>query len=161
MPSLQKKYLKYEQYKKQTITDIFDRDQLQDAVKLDAFNFNTSVLLNNKKGAFTYLPLPPETQFSPVYAILPDDFDGDGKMDLLLAGNFFESKPDVGIYDASYGLYLKGAGNGRFKTMPFSKSGISIRGAVRDIIKIGKSGNKAIYLFALNNDTAKIYSLSR
>ena len=40
-----------------------------------------------------------------VYAI-EDDFDADGDLDLVLGGNLYRAKPEVGIYDASHGLYL-------------------------------------------------------
>src|SRR5258706_5540866 len=41
MPGLKKKFLKYESYKDATITDIFTPNQLQDAVKLTAFEFSS------------------------------------------------------------------------------------------------------------------------
>ena len=40
---------------------------------------------------------------------LADDFDGDGRMDLLLGGNFHGVPPILGRYDASYGLLLRGS----------------------------------------------------
>ncbi|HEY0054979.1 MAG TPA: VCBS repeat-containing protein [Pedobacter sp.] len=157
IPSLQKKYFRYEQYKEQTVADIFSAQELNGAIKLEAYNFESSILINNQKGAFRLEALPIEAQFSPIYGILADDIDQDGKTDLLLGGNFYQSKPDVGIYDASYGLYLRGLGNGKFKTVPASVSGLSIRGAIRDIIKINRAGIPA-YLIAINNDHIKIYS---
>ena len=51
-----------------------------------------------------------EAQFAPVTAIVADDFDGDGRTDLLLAGNEFGIPPLFGRYDASYGLLLHGDG---------------------------------------------------
>ena len=114
----------------------------------------SSVVINNKNGTFTVNPLPAAVQLSPMYGIAVDDFDKDGKVDILMGGNFYQSKPEVGIYDASYGILLKGDGTGNFKEVNQQKSGINIRGAVRDIAEI-KSGKNEIIIVALNNEAPK------
>jgi hypothetical protein len=90
-----------------------------------------------------------------MYGIASDDFDKDGNIDILMGGNFYQSKPEVGIYDASYGTLLKGDGKGNFVAAAAHQSGINIRGAVRDmaILKIQK---KKIVLIAKNNDKIEI-----
>ena len=156
LPYLKKKYLKYESYKEQTIDDIFTKDQLAKAIKLEAKEMRSSVILNNRNGTFTMKALPTEAQFSTVSGIAVSDYDGDGKPDILLGGNFYQSKPEVGIYDASYGLLLKGDGKGNFKAMHANKSGFFLKGAVRDIITI-KSKKKDLVIVARNNDQPKIF----
>jgi len=69
----------------------------------------------------------------------------------LLGGNFYESKPEVGIYDASYGMLLKGDGKGNFTKVPEKQSGIVIKGAVRGILGI-KVGKKNVFLVSKNNE---------
>ena len=58
LPYLKKKYLKYENYKEQTIEDIFSREQLSKAIKLDAYTMQSSVFINNRNGTFTSKALP-------------------------------------------------------------------------------------------------------
>src|SRR5678815_2865688 len=61
LPYLKKKYLRYENYKEQTIEDIFSPDQLSKAIKLDAYTMQSSVFINNKNGtsvSYTHLTLP-------------------------------------------------------------------------------------------------------
>ncbi len=96
-----------------------------------------------------------EAQFSSVYGILVKDFDGDGNPDILLGGNFYQSKPEAGIYDASYGLFLKGNGKGDFTAVGESESGILIRGQVRDMTLL-KAGKKQLVVVAMNNDTVRL-----
>jgi len=155
LPYLKKKYLRYEEYQEQSVEDIFTKDQLQKAIKLDAYEMRSSVILNNRDGTFTMKPLPTEAQFSPVYGILVKDFDGDGNPDILLGGNFYQSKPEAGIYDASYGLFLKGNGKGDFTPVGESQSGILIKGQVRDMVLL-KSGKKQLVVIAMNNDTVRL-----
>ena len=44
--------------------------------------------------------LPIQAQFSPVYGIEVFDVDGDHLDDILMGGNLFAVKPEVGRYDA-------------------------------------------------------------
>ena len=156
LPYLKKKYLHYADYKNQTITDIFTKEQLDKAVKLEAYELRSSVLINSGKGTFRMEALPAAAQLSPMYGIAVSELDGDGKKDIIMGGNFYESKPEVGIYDASYGLVLKGDGTGGFKYITPQQSGISVRGAVRDM-QILKEGKNQMIIFALNNDSLKIF----
>ncbi|MEP7108268.1 MAG: VCBS repeat-containing protein [Ferruginibacter sp.] len=158
LPYLKKKYLKYESYKEQTIEDIFTKAQLAKAIKLEAKEMRTSIIMNNKDGTFTMKALPMEAQFSTVYGISVNDYDGDGKLDILLGGNFYQGKPEVGIYDASYGLLLKGNGKGNFVPINEMQSGVLVRGQVRNIIAV-KAGKKRLVVFAMNNEATRIFSI--
>ena len=155
LPYLKKKYLKYENYKEQTIGDIFSKDQLSKAIKSDAYTMQSSVFINNKNGTFTQKALPMTAQLSPMYGIAAEDFDKDGNIDILMGGNFYQSKPEVGIYDASYGVLLKGDGKGNFTAIPSQQSGINIRGAVRDM-KVARVGEKKLVLIVKNNNKSQL-----
>ncbi|WP_336514996.1 VCBS repeat-containing protein [Pollutibacter soli] len=150
LPYLKKKYLKYEAYQRQQVKDIFTEDQLKEALELTAYEMRSCVMLSDGRGGYSKQPLPAEAQLSVMYGIEVMDYDGDGKKDILMGGNFYESKPETGIYDGSYGVLLKGDGKGNFRSVDADTSGISIRGAVRDIKVLNKGKNRRI-IFALNN----------
>jgi len=160
LPFLKKKYLRYADYKGQTITDIFTPEQLDKAIRLDAYELRTCVFLSDGKGGFTKKPLPVEAQFSTTNALLAGDFDGDGLPDLLLGGNFYESKPEVGIYDASYGLLLKGNGKGDFLPVPPRRSGFLVKGQIRDFGLL-KTSKGPLLLAPLNNDTLRMFTCTK
>src|SRR6266536_94228 len=155
LPSLKKKFLRYKDYSEKTIQNIFSAQQLSKALKLNAYQMQTCILINNKKGGFILKPLPMEAQFSQVYGIAVQDFNEDGKKDILLGGNFYQCKPEIGINDASYGTLLKGDGKGNFGPVPMSQSNLCIRGAVRDIISI-KNQEKKLVIIVKNNDRIQI-----
>ncbi|MEO7366891.1 MAG: VCBS repeat-containing protein, partial [Gemmatimonadaceae bacterium] len=117
MPQLRSKYPTYASFGASRVEDIFPASDLKQASVREAQLFASSIALNNGKGAFVVRPLPVEAQFAPVYAILADDFDGDHKTDLLLAGNFYGVTPVRGRYDASYGVLLHGDGRGQFHSV--------------------------------------------
>ena len=127
IPSLATKYQKYEDYKDQTIEDIFSAEVLQRSVKLNSRIMETCLMINNGNGSFKLIPLPIEAQLSPVYAIAADDFDHDGICDIIVGGNQYRAKPQTGIYDASFGLLLKGITGGTWKPVATDKSGFFTR----------------------------------
>ena len=149
IPSLKKKYLKHENYKEQTVADIFGNELVTKSLCLPVYNTKSVCYLNTSNG-FQEIPLPAEAQFSPVYALSIDDYDKDNIPDILLGGNFYWSKPEVGIYDASIGLLLKGHGDGTFVSVAPETSGVCIRGEIRDIKNIPAKEN--LVLIVRNND---------
>ena len=160
MPMLKKKYLKYNSYKNQQITDIFEKEMLSSSIKLQAKMLETVVFLNTGKGTFIKKPLPVEAQFSPVYAISINDFDGDSHQDILLGGNFYQAKPEVGRYDASYGLFLKGNGSGDFKSVLVKDSGFKLKGQTRGFSLLSVK-NESILIVANNNDQAQTFTIQK
>jgi hypothetical protein len=133
IPILLKKYPKYELYKEQTITDMFAPEQLSNAIQLDVAQLESALFINDGSGHFTLRALPVEIQFSTVMAAETGDFNKDGKLDLLLGGNLYHVKPEVGRYDASYGHFLEGDGEGGFRVIPPLNSGFKLEGEIRDI----------------------------
>ncbi len=144
MPGLKKKYLKYEDYKEQTVQDIFTEEQLAKAIHLEVHETRTMLFLSKAGGGYEARALPLRAQFTPVYGIAVQDFDGDNLADILLAGNFYEAKPEVGIHDAGYGLFLRGDGQGNFIPKLPRESGFFIKGAVRDIVTLEVNGERLV-----------------
>lgn len=160
LPSLKPRFLKYADYSRQTAADIFSPAHLDHAVLKKAHTFETTLARNNGDGSFTLVPLPAEAQFAPVYGILPADFDKDGKLDLLLAGNFDGVKPEIGRMSASYGLFLRGDGTGRFTPARPAESGFMVPGQARDIQRV-RTGRGDLYIVARNNDRPLVFRSTR
>jgi hypothetical protein len=151
LPYLKARYLKYEVYARQTVTDMFTPKELSDAVQKRVDTFATSLAHNNGDGSFTLVPLPDEAQLAPVYGILATDVDHDGRTDLLLAGNFDGFKPDIGRMAASNGLLLRGDGRGSFTAVRAPESGFMVPGQSRDIQRV-RTGSGELIVVARNND---------
>ena len=156
LPYLKTRYPRYEDYARQTVTDIFSSADLQGAVLKQARTFATALARNNGDGSFTLVPLPREAQLAPVYGITAGDVDGDGKTDLLLAGNFDGVQPELGRMSASYGLVLSGDGSGRFTPVPAARSGFVVPGQARDIQRV-RTRQGVLYVVARNNDRPLIF----
>jgi enediyne biosynthesis protein E4 len=159
LPYLKSRYLNYKDYAQQTITDIFPANELADAVVKKVHTFATSMARNDGNGSFTLVPLPFEAQIAPIYGILPGDYDRDGALDVLLAGNFDGVKPEIGRMHASYGVFLRGDGKGGFVARKASESGFFVPGQARDIQRL-RTRQGDVYVVTRNNDRALVFRAS-
>ena len=157
MVSLRQKFPTYDSYSNATIEDILSPEQLKSAKHLSTNYFETTYF-ENDNGVFRAKQLPLQANFFPVYAISTGDFDRDGKQDILLAGNIDQVRIKIGKIDAGYGVLLKGDGKGHFEYVPQPKSGLSVKGCTRDIVKLKGKNNDDRVIFTPNNRAPVIYS---
>jgi hypothetical protein len=131
IPQLKKKFLYAEDFAKASLEEIFTKEKLADAKKWTATEMRSMVLINEGKQQFKSIPLPWQAQLSTLKAAIARDFNQDGLMDLLLAGNFYENNVQLGRSDADFGSMLinKGGTNFVYQMLP----GININGQVRKL----------------------------
>ena len=160
IPPLKARFLRYSDYARATIDDVFSPADLADAVERKAHTLATSFVRNNGNGSFTVSPLPKAAQVAPVYGILAGDMDRDGRLDLLLAGNFDGFKPELGRMSSGRGLFLRGDGAGGFEPMAPRESGFRIPGQARDIQRV-RTAKGELVAVARNDDEPLLFAVSR
>jgi len=157
IPMLRKKFPKHADYAGKMIDQIFDKAQLESATVKNAYEFRSCMFINKGDGKFEKQQLPVEAQFSPIFAILIKDFDKDGWKDMLLAGNLYGLKPELGRYDANYGIYYKGLPNHNLQYISPANSRFFYKGEARAMISIKNGTNKGLIILGLNNDSLRIF----
>ena len=132
----------YKQYSEATFEKSFLPAELAAAYVVRSERFESSYLENLGQGRFALRALPVEAQLSPVYGIVANDYDQDGHLDLLMAGNSYAAEVSGGRYDASVGLFLKGDGKGGWQPLEISQSGFIADGDVKSLtrIHVGQAG---------------------
>jgi enediyne biosynthesis protein E4 len=157
--SLKKEFVFYKDYADKTVPEIFGETALEKAHKLNFYEAHSSLLINDGNGGFKLQPLPVQAQYAPVFAIEAMDINGDNLTDIILGGNLFGVKPQVGRYDALRGLVLENQGHGVFNAMSSMRSGLRIEGEVRHIGAFENRSEKTI-AFVRNNNTVLFYRRS-
>jgi hypothetical protein len=160
IPGLKKRFLTYESYAGKSIDEILSPDQLSQASVLTAWQSQTCVYLNDGKGHFTCKPFGPRAQFAPIFGILATDLNGDGIPDIFMGGNFFGLKPEVGRYDATYGVTYLGNSSHNFTYISPTESGLFVKGEIRDIKSVRSSKGDLLFV-ARNNDSLQIFGKSK
>ncbi|ADR20145.1 hypothetical protein MATR_22390 [Marivirga tractuosa] len=157
LPILKKQNLKYKDYGTKSIRDLFGAERIEQASHKSAHTFTTAVMLNQGSWKFQEATLPVEAQFSAIHAIEVIDINQDGILDLILAGNESDFKPQYGKLDANDGLVLFGDGKGSFKLVDEHKS-LGLEGNVRSINPI-KIQNQKHLIFGVNNQKTILLEL--
>ena len=88
------------------------------ADRLEVHTVATMYLENTGDGRFDPRALPRTAQISAVTGAVPADFDGDGAIDLVVAGNIHAFEHGVPRLDAGVGVFLRGDGAGGFRAEP-------------------------------------------
>ena len=147
VPYLKRKFLSYQSFAGKTLTDIFTAELLKKASKHSIEELASVYFENDGNGNFSKRYLPKKAQFAPIYAFHTKDFNADGTKDIIAGGNLFKVLPIYGgPFDASYGWFLKGQGNGSFSVLNPEQSGFYVDGEIRDILSIGTDENQRVII---------------
>ncbi|UZH54509.1 VCBS repeat-containing protein [Salinimicrobium tongyeongense] len=149
IPGIKNKFPDYQSFSTATLEDVYTREELENSLHYQVKSF-ASIYLENRDGEFVVHKLPSGAQISSINQILIDDYNKDGHLDALVAGNLFWSEVETTRNDAGYGLFLKGDGKGGFKEATATESGLFIPGDVKDMLRMKVGGSNVIV--AVKND---------
>jgi hypothetical protein len=159
MPGIKKKFKDYESFSQATLEDVYSEKNLENSLHYQVKSF-ASVYLENKDGKFIMRALPNLAQLSAINQILVEDFNGDGNLDALIAGNLHASEVETPRNDASNGLLLAGDGKGNFTPILARESGFYTPGDVKDMAKIVIRDEEYVVL-AKNSDYLQFVKIQK
>ena len=161
IPLLKTRFPSYSAFGRATLADVYGATTLNKGLHYEARMFASSAMENLGNGRFAIKPLPVEAQFSTVQGVVVQDFDGDGNLDLLVAGNFHVSEVETGRADAGIGLLLTGDGRGHFRPVHVSNSGFMADRDVRDLAMVRSAHGPPYILVGNNNDRMQVFRVGR
>ena len=83
------------------------------------------------------------------------------KRDIIISGNLYGSEVETPRADASYGLFLKGNGEGDFKSISPKESRLYVMGDVKSSSLITLFGNNTGIIFAKNKNTLQLFKINK
>jgi hypothetical protein len=156
--SLKKQNLKFSEYATKSIDQLFTKQVLENARVKTISTFASLVAFNNGDGSFIIKELPREAQLSCICKIKCEDINKDGIMDLILAGNNFNYKPQFSRLDANQGLVL--FGNNKRNFINESNTGFKVKGEVKEMEWYTNKKGKRFLIVGINNEQPKIFELN-
>lgn len=152
MPAIQRNYRKYDEYAKQTVDQVFKKEDLDAAVKLEARYFTSCFIENIDNKTFKIKELPAQAQFAPIYGTTVMDYNGDGNLDVLAVGNSLSPQIELGHEDAMNGLVLEGDGKGNFTPRIGANTGFYAPYDAKSLVQL--PGNGQTLLLVGNNSNS-------
>jgi hypothetical protein len=156
MASLRKKYISYESFAGQHIEQLFSSKQLGKAIVYEVHQL-ASGYLKNVNGKFEFVQLPLALQISPIMAQLVFDFDGDGKQEVLLGGNYFGVQPFHGRYGSFSGAVIKN----EQEVLDGKRIGLNLFNQSVRHFNLIPVRNENYLLVTINNGPAQVYKLRK
>ncbi|MBS0000702.1 MAG: VCBS repeat-containing protein [Cyclobacteriaceae bacterium] len=160
IPALEDKFPKNDPFSVATMSEIFGDSVLNNSLHYKACTFASSYIENLGNGKFRITPFDNLAQITSQHAILCEDVDQDGNMDIIMAGNLYGAEVETTRNDAGIGILLKGDGKGNFKTVAYMQSGLFAEGDIRDM-KWLRTPTGKIIVCARNSDTIQFIRLNQ
>ncbi len=157
IPGIKKVYPTYKDFAQSSFREMFDKDELAGTGRWQVETFASVLIENRGDSGLIVRELPAAAQVSPIYAFLVDDFDGDGRVDIMAAGNFYRNQLSIGKFDASYGIVFTRNDKGEWGTVSAQQSGFAVSGEARDIKAIAGSSGERLILISRNNDSLAVF----
>lgn len=141
VPSVLKRFPRNNAYAHATLAEVLGDEKLRSAVRLEATELRSGVLLSQPDGSYRFAPLPRLAQIAPFQGLAAGNFSGDGHADILAAENSYAPVPYVGRFDGGLGQLLRGDGRGHFRAVPPAESGIVIPGDAKALAVLDLAGD--------------------
>ncbi len=156
MPFIKEKFPTYKEFASAGIDDILGKEKMKEALNLTVTDFESKVLINNGDGTYTAKALPRLAQAAPLNGLIVKDINKDGNLDLISAGNMYNTEVETPRYDAGTGLVMMGDGKGNFEAIPSGTSGFFADKDVKDIALLRTKG-KDLVLVANNGAALELF----
>jgi len=150
----------YASFAQAPVAEVFNPAQLQKALHYQADTFASVYIHNNGSGTFSSAPFPNLAQIAPIKGIIVKDVDGDGNLDLIVAGNLYDAEPNTPRADAGNGLWLRGNGRGHFTPVAPSESGLLAPLNVAGLASINTPAGTAV-LVANTGDSLQAFTIRK
>ncbi|MGB5393961.1 MAG: VCBS repeat-containing protein [Lutimonas sp.] len=160
IPSLKKSVLKFEDYAKTSINDLFSNKIVENSIVKEVVTFNSLIAYNDGDNNFTVESLPNEVQRSCVNAILTKDLNGDGILDIITVGNDFRYKPQFTRSDASTGDVLLSQPNKKYMCVNSNISGLFVKGQASQMTWLQNKEYPSLFMIGINNSSPKLFGLN-
>ncbi|RED97013.1 VCBS repeat-containing protein [Marinoscillum furvescens] len=157
IPVVKSRFQNYDAFARATLIDVFEEERLANSLHRKVTTF-ASMYFENTGGEYLARPLPDMAQISSIRSILPYDLNGDGRQDLIVHGNRYESEVETPRNDANYGMVLLSDSRGAFMAQPADLTGLLSAGNVRHGALVRRPQGLSL-LYVQNDGPAQLFRI--
>ncbi|AOW21546.1 VCBS repeat-containing protein [Urechidicola croceus] len=157
---LKKENLKASEYAKRTVEELFPTEIIENSIVRKSNISESVIAINEGNGQFKIIKLPTRVQLSCVCGITCTDVNNDGNIDILMAGNNYEFKPQYSRLDSNFGTLLLNDGNLGFEWKDYNTSGFFLRDEVKHLAQFKDKSGKTYFITAVNDGKPKIFTIN-
>ncbi|MED6299377.1 MAG: FG-GAP-like repeat-containing protein [Verrucomicrobiota bacterium] len=152
IPHLAQRFNTFHSFALAELNEVYTPQEMKGAQKFSITELNSGILLNDGNAQFNFKKLPKIAQIAPSFGIVVEDMNGDSFPDLFLAQNFYHSQVETGRMSGGMSLMLTGLGDGTFKPLWPSESGIIIPSDAKSACKTDLNGDSIPDILVSSND---------
>ncbi len=156
LPQVKKRFVQYSSYAAAKLSDVFSSAALDGAIHFEMNQLNSG-WFRNDGGQFVFIAFPRVAQDAAVRAFACADWNGDGAVDVLLAGNDYGIEVETGRIDAGKGCLLLNDGQGALRETNNLQSGFWAQEDVRRLVVVPRADGESIVIVANNNGPLQTY----
>lgn len=160
-PWVKTKFPNYAAYADASLDQILSPEQLGEAKTIVAKRLASSYVENRGNRQFIMHALPAAAQVSVLSGIVVEDVNTDGHNDLILAGNFYPWRVQLGRSDASFGCVLLGNGRGKFIAQSMTDTRLFLSGDIRDMLAVETKNNAQLLIVSRHADQVGVMKIAR
>ncbi len=153
---LRKKFPDYRSFAGKPLNAILDKELLQKAMILRVHELRSGYL-ENTNGSFQFVPFGARLQIAPLTCFVSHDFDGDGQIEALAAGNYFGVKPYHGRLDSFGGALF----NEKNDVILGFETGLNLSHKSARHLTVITLGEQEFLLVTYNDEEAEAYQLMK
>ncbi len=156
VPAIKEKFATYDLFARADVFEVYGSRNLERSLHYQAKTFANSYVENLGNGLFKMHALPQQAQYSSINDILIKDYNSDGYLDILSAGNLYNAEVETARNDAGVGLLMLGDGNGNFEAVSRELSGFFAPYNVKNMAEIDIK-NVPHVILGCNNDQLQFF----
>ena len=161
MPFIAEKFESFESFANASLDEILG-EELDRSLAYEAKEFRSGVLLSTTEG-YEFQSFTNMAQISPILSSVIRDFNKDGILDILVAGNMFDAEVETTRHDSGNGLLLRGNSTGGYDALTIMDSGFYAPGNVKSMALLENNANDkvATIIVGTNNGALSAFSYAK
>ena len=156
MNIINRRFVKYDDFAFQPIEEVLTKQAVNKSVRYKVHTMASGYIINENGKLGKFIEFPNDFQLSPIMSFLDEDFNKDGKNELLTVGNFYDLNTYHGIFNSFNGFLLEKGKPLMYKSA--SDFGLDLyKYQLRKVLSV-KMKNFELLIAMPNNDSLRIYS---